>query len=152
MARLKSVLGYFAAVLSGLVMLATLPAIIFLAEPFITASGLTVAAKYTGGKVAQTIDHGAYQTRVHKPAFEALIGQSKRGFVQVDWAPLDKLPPRIDEQIDADGDGRADLRLEVDTVNKRSTLTPNASWVLDLEGTYRLKEAMMVRVRLKNPR
>ena len=151
MARLKSFLGYFAAALSGLVMLATLPALIFLTEPFIRVSGLAVSAKYTGGQVAQTIDHGAYQTRVHKPAFEALIGESKQGFFQVDWAPLDRLPPRIDEEIDADGDGLADLRLEVDTVSKRSTLTPYAPWVLDLEGTFKLKDAMMVRVRLRNP-
>ncbi len=152
MARLKSILGYLAAVFSGIVMLATLPAIMFLSEPFITASGLVVSAKYTGGVVAQTIDHGAYRTRVHRPAFEALIGESRRGFVQVDWLPPDTLPPRIEEQIDADGDGQADLRLEVDTVNKVSTLTPYAPWVLDVEGTFRLKDALMVRVRLLNPR
>jgi len=168
MARLKSFAGYFAAALSGLVMLATLPALIFLTEPFcqlcrphinhrraelanIRVSGLTVSAKYTGGQVAQTIDHGAYQTRVHTPAFEALIGESKEGFIQVDWAPLDRLPPRIDEETDADGDGRADLRLEVDTISKSSTLTPYAPWVLDLEGTFKLKDALMVRVRLRNP-
>ena len=151
MARLKSFLGYLAAALSGLVMLATLPALIFLTEPFIRVSGLAVSAKYTGGQVAQTIDHGAYQTRVHKPSFEALIGETKEGFIQVDWAPLHRLPPRIDEEIDADGDGRADLRLEVDTISKRSTLTPYAPWVLDLEGTFKLKDALMVRVRLRNP-
>jgi len=69
----------------------------------------------------------------------------------VAWAPLDALPARIDEEIDADGDGQADFRVEVDTANKESTLTPYASWVLDLEGTYRLNDTLAVRVRLRNP-
>jgi hypothetical protein len=152
MAKLRTILGYLAAVLSGVIMLATLPAVMFLAEPFIAASGLTVSAKFSGGQVAQTIDHGAYQTQVHEMAFEALFGESNRGFIQVDWAPPDRLPPHIDEEIDADGDSRPDFRLQVDTTGATSTMTPYASWVLDLEGTYEIRDALMVRVRLQNPR
>jgi hypothetical protein len=69
----------------------------------------------------------------------------------VDWVPLDVLPARIDEEIDADGDGQSDFRVEVDTANKESTLTPHASWVLEPEGTYRLEDSLMIRVRLRNP-
>ena len=53
--------------------------------------------------------------------------------------------------MDADGDGQADLRVEVDTANEASTLTPYTPWVLDLEGTYRLNDTLAVRVRLRNP-
>ncbi|MBM3187109.1 MAG: hypothetical protein FJZ90_00115 [Chloroflexi bacterium] len=58
---------------------------------------------------------------------------------------------RIDEEIDVDGDGQADWRVTVDTATKATTLTPYAPWVLELEGTYRLKEELAIRVRLRNP-
>jgi hypothetical protein len=153
MAKLKSVLGYAAAALSIPIMLAAslahspLP----LGEAFISATGLKTSANWSGGEVVRTIGHGAYETRVHRMVFDALIGERSEGFVQVAWAPLDALPARIDEEIDADGDGQADLRVEVDTANKESTLTPYVSWVLDLEGTYRLNDTLAVRVRLRNP-
>ncbi len=83
--------------------------------------------------------------------FDALLWERSEGFIQVGWAPSNALPARIDEEIDVDGEGRADLRVEVDTANKASTLTPYASWVLDLEGTYRLNDTLAVRVRLRSP-
>ena len=156
MAKLGPVLGYIVAALSILIMVASVFGYILLQEPslsgpLIAATGLTTSPWYTGGEVARTVDHGAYQTQIHRPVFDALIGERKEGFVQVAWSPLGALPARIDEEIDADGDGQVDFRVEVDTPNKESTLTSHASWVLDLEGTYRLKDTLAVRVRLRNP-
>lgn len=152
MAKLKPVLGYVMAVFSCLISVAMLPAIMFLSEPLITATGLTISPNFSGGEVVQTIDHGAYQTQVHRMVFDdTLIGERKEGFIQVDWTPLDALPAHIGEEVDADGDGQADFRVEVDTANKESTLTPYASWVLELEGTYKPEGLLMVRVRLRNP-
>jgi len=155
MAKLKPVLGYIVAALSILIMVASVFGYILLQEPslsgpLIAASGLTTSPWYSGGEVVRTVDHGAYQTQIHRPVFDALIGERKEGFVQVAWSPLGALPARIDEEIDADGDGQADFRVEVDTPNKESTLTSHASWVLDLEGTYRLEDTLAVRVRLRN--
>ena len=65
--------------------------------------------------------------------------------------PPDSLPAQIDEEIDADGNGEADFRVEVDTAGKESKLTPYAPWVLQLEGTYRLEDSLAVRVFLRNP-
>jgi hypothetical protein len=151
MATMRSVFGYSMAVLSGLTMLATVPAMSALGEPLITATGLRTAARYDGGEVLRTLDHGAYHTQVHRMVFDAFIGQHREGFIQVGWVPPDGLPSRIDEEIDADGDGKADFRVEVDTVSKQSVLTPYAPWVLEMEGTYRLRKEFMVRVHLRNP-
>jgi len=152
MAKIKSILGYMVAVSSTLIMLATIPGLMFLAEPLISVTGLTISPKYSGGEVVRTIDHDAYQTQVHRMVFDdVLIGERKEGFIQVNWTPLDRLPARIDEEIDADGDGQADFRVEVDTANKETTLTPYASWVLGLEGTYEPEGSLMIRVRLRNP-
>jgi hypothetical protein len=153
MEKLKAFFGYTVAVL-------TFPIIIVmlfgafggpLGELLIEVTGLETSANWTGGEVVQTIDHGTYQTQVHRMVFDALIGERKEGFIQVGWTPPDSLPAHIDEGIDANGDGQADFRVEVDTVNKLSTLTPYASWVLELEGTFRLEDSLAVRVYLRNP-
>jgi hypothetical protein len=149
---LKAICGYTLAVLGvPLILIGIMGPSAGLDELFISATGLTLSPWFDGGEVVQTIDHGTYQTHVHRMVFDALIGERKQGFVQVDWVPLDALPARVDEEIDADGDGQADFRVEVNTANKETTLTPYASWVLELEGTYKPEGLLMVRVRLRNP-
>jgi hypothetical protein len=152
MTRLRSILGYTAAVLSFVVMVGAFPALEIFGEPLITATGLTVSPNYTGGEVTRTIDYGAYQMQVHRMVFDdVLIGERRTGFIQVDWSPLEGLPARIDEAVDVDGDGQADFRVEVDTLGEEATLTPHATWVLDVDWVYRLEDALALRVRLRNP-
>ena len=154
MAKLKSVLGYALAALGIPVMIAAVLAwsVLGLGGPFVSALGLTTSANWIGGEVVQTINHGAYQTEVHRPVFDALIGEHKKGFVQVAWRPDDALPARIDEEIDADADGQADFRIELETATRQASLTPYLPNVLELEGVYDLGETLAIRVRLKNPR
>lgn len=116
----------------------------------VSATGLTISPWFTGGEVARTVDHDTYRTDIHRPVFDALIGERKQGFVQIGWTPLEALPARIDEEVDVDGDGQADFRVKWDTGSDQATLTPYASWVLRLEGTYRLEDALAVRVTLRN--
>jgi len=153
MKKLQAVLAYTIAALMAPLVIAVLVLIQApgMSEAVVAATGLTLSAEIDGGEVARTVDHGAYRTEVHRMVFDALIGERKKGFIQVDWAPLDALPARIDEEIDADGDGQADFRLEVDTANQQSTLTSYAPWVLELEGTYERKQSLAVRVHLRNP-
>ena len=148
----KAIYGYILAMLGvPLVMIGLMGPLAGLGELFISATGLTLSPWVDGGEVMQTIDHGAYQTHVHRMVFDALIGERKEGFVQVDWLPPDALPARVDEEIDANGDGQADFRVEVVPATKEATLTPYAAWGLELEGTYRLEDSLAVRVTLKNP-
>jgi hypothetical protein len=153
MARLKSVLGYIGAALSMLIMLAGVASFgLPLGESFVSATGLTHSANWSGGEVAQTAEHGTYRTEVHRPVFDALIGERKEGFVQVAWRPADALPARIDEEIDADADGQADFRIELETATQQATLTPYSPNVTELEGVYPIGETLAIRVTLKNPR
>lgn len=152
MNKLKAFLGYTIAVLTfPLIVVTIMGSASGLGEPFIELTGLETSANFTGGEIVQTIDHSAYRTQVHRLVFDALFWERREGFIQVAWTPLAALPAHIEEEIDADGDGQADFRVEVDTARQESTLTPFASWVLDLEGTYRLDDRLAVRVRLRNP-
>jgi hypothetical protein len=154
MAKLKSILGYTMAALSIPVMMAAVLsfAILGLGGPFVEATGLQTSANWTGGEVVQMLEHGTYRTEVHRPVFDALIGERREGFVQVAWRPADALPARIDEEIDADADGRADFRVELETATRQAALTPHSANVVGLEGVYRLGETLAIRVTLKNPR
>jgi hypothetical protein len=140
------------AVLSFFLMVGAFPSVGLLAEWVIRTTRLILSPNYTGCEVARTIDHGAYQAQVHRVVFDhTLIGERRKGFIQVDWGPVDDPRARIDEEVDADGDGHPDSRMDVNTANNETTLTPYASWVLDPEGTYRLENSLTIRVRLRNP-
>jgi hypothetical protein len=153
MKKLQAFLSYTAASLAALLVLAVIFLLIGggLDKMIGTATGLTLAPSINGGGVTMAIPHGAYEAQVHRMVFDGLIGQRREGFIQVDWTPLTSLPGSIDEEIDADADGKPDFRVAVDTAKAESRLTPYASWVLGLEGTYRRKESLAVRVHLKNP-
>jgi hypothetical protein len=155
MAHVKSVLGYTAAALSIPIVVAGLFAFIapeLIGTSFLSATGLKTSANWTGGEIAQTIDHGMYQTEVHRPVFDALIGERREGFIQVAWRPPEALPTRIDEAIDANADGLADFRVDIDTAARKATVTPLSPDVLELEGVYNLGKTLAIRVRLRNPR
>ena len=153
MNKLQAVLGYTAASLATLLVLAVIVLMVGggLDKMIGAATGLTLAPSIGGGEVTMTIPPGAYEARIHRMVFDGLLGQRREGFIQVDWTPLANLPRSIDEEIDADADGRPDFRLTLDTAEAASRLTPYASWVLRLEGTYRRKESLAVRVELSNP-
>ncbi len=154
MTRLKTILGYIVAGLGIPIMIAALLPWTVLNEAgsqFVSATGLKTSANWTGGEVAQTIDHGVYQTDVHRPVFDALIGERQEGFVQVAWRPPEALPTHIDEAIDFDADGQADFRIELEPATRQATLTPYSPDVVKLEGVYDLGERLAIRVTLKNP-
>jgi hypothetical protein len=153
MAKLKSILGYSAAALSLLIALVTMYAYVSdWGSTFADLTGLVFAPTYSGGEVARTVNHGAYQTEIHRPVFDALIGETKEGFIQVAWRHADALPARIEEEIDTGGDGQADFRIALDTATRQAVLTPYSPKVIELKGVYRLGETLAIRVRLKNPR
>lgn len=119
-----------------------------LAATLVRITGLKVSPQYTGGAVVRRVDHGAWSTQVHEPVFEALFGHSREGFVQVDWTPRQAVPQRLEEEIDYDGDGRADFSVRWDRAEGAPTIRAIAPEVGALEGHYVLAERHAIRVRL----
>ncbi len=150
MARIRAFLGYLVAAAAVPVLMAGFVGMNFWSRSLVAVTGMTVSPWFTGGEESRTIAHEGYRTVVHRPVFDALIGERRRGFVQVDWTPLASLPARIDEEIDYDGDGRADFRLALDTRTGETALETGDPLVLGLQGSYKLKEAWAVRVGLRN--
>lgn len=87
MDRLKAILGYSCAVCALIAALATFLGNDALSRALASATGVTVSPWYSGGEVVRTINHGPYRTDIHRPVFDALIGERETGFVQVKWVP-----------------------------------------------------------------
>lgn len=119
----------------------------------VAATGLEVSPWYTGGAVVNTLPRAGYTVNVHRPVFDALIGERSRGFVQVDLVP-DKgaaLPAAIEETIEPAGDPRLAMRIRLDTGAAKATIESGGTHVVGLEGVYTLDQGFAVRVDLRNP-
>lgn len=153
MKRISSILGFLWALLALPIVLATFIGNGYWAEKLITVTGLHISPWDTGGEVVQTIDHGIYQTLLHRPVFDGLVAERKKGFVQVNWkASGGVLPERIDEEIDYNRDGAKDFRIQLDTGRNKAEIIALTPYVIGLGGIYNLENERAVRILLKNKR
>ena len=149
MQKLKSFFGYAWAVLAMMIALATFLGHMYFSRTLAEATGIKVHPRYSGGEVVSVTDHGAYSTSIHRPVFDALIGQTREGFVQINWSPAGGLPAVIREEIDYNSDGRKDFSITLNTATGEATLTKNDPAVAGLEKTYCLSDGWAVRVLLR---
>lgn len=149
MKTLKGILGYIWAFLTVFIVLATFMGNDYFSEQLASATGITVSPWFSGGEIVKTIDHGTYKTYIHRPVFDALIGERREGFMQLNWEPYAGLPPVIQETIDYNGDSRKDFLITLNTQTGDATLAAHTPTVLSIERSYRLKTGWAVRVVLK---
>jgi len=150
MSRTVKYLAYAWAFMAGPIVFATFmgtdPSFV---GKLVAITGLHVHPVYTGGEVSQTIDHDRYQTLVHRPVFDGLIRERNTGFVQIEWRPKDaNLPELIDEQIDFDHDGKADVRIQLNTSTNATALDPLDSRVLSANEPIHVQNSRILRVNL----
>ena len=148
MDRLKSVLGYTAAVIAFFVVLATFLGSNYFSYKLVSVTGMKVSPRFTGGEVVRTIDHNTYKTLIHRPVFDGLIGERNDGFIQINWDPLEGLPPVIEEKIDYNGDKVEDFLIRFETQTAKATLTAYNPSVKGIENTYILKNGRAARILL----
>jgi hypothetical protein len=153
-AMLKSGLGYTWAALCIVIVLATFIGMNFWQQSLAEGAGIHVSARFSGGEVRQVIDHGAYETKLHRLVFDGLITDRAEGFVQIDWVPRkdQSLPPALEEDFDIDGDGSSEFGVRVDMAGMKAELLRQAAWVLGAEPLVAADSERILRVRLRNPR
>lgn len=120
-----------------------------LAKKLVDVTGMKISPVYTGGDVERRTENPGYTTVIHKPVFACLIGESKTGFVQVDWQAKDKLPPTLSESVDLDGDRKADFTVTLDTAARSASISPQGGIAKGVLKVYTLKNGFTVRVILK---
>ncbi len=154
MRRLKSVLGYAWALTALPIILATFIGMNVWARGFTGLTGLEITPWYTGGKCAYTVPHEGYTTSVHEPVFQGLLGETKRGFVQVKWTPAAglSLPDELSDAIDVDGDGAPDFSVRLKAGAEEAELEPLSPLVLGVREVLDLGKERAVRVNVLNPK
>ncbi len=150
MKKLKAFIGYFWAVLCILIIMMTFMNNTGFAKMLAAFPFMKINPVYTGGEIAQEIDHDNYKTQIHEPVFEALIGESSTGFVQVVWTSEDNLPDIIDEKIDFDNNGIDDFQITVNTTTAETSLIKLNENVISLSISSNLKNNWAVRINIKN--
>lgn len=107
-ARILSILAYTGAGLTLLIAVAVPFVLMGVFANAVGHAGLHIDAMYTGGTVARTIQKSGYKIVVYQPVQPRMLERIEP-FVQIAFEPADKLPPRVSEEIDLDGDGQADV-------------------------------------------
>jgi hypothetical protein len=149
MKKLQSFVGYLWAVLALVIAPATFLGYNYFSRTLADTTGMKINPRFSGGEVVEVVDHGAYKTSVHRPVFDALIGQTKEGFVQIRWDPAAGLPSVIHEGIDFNQDGREDFIITLNTSTGEASLSKSNPEVIALEKSYHLRDGWAVRVLLK---
>jgi hypothetical protein len=150
MKNMKSFMGYIWAAAAIIIALATFFGQDFFGRTLASATGVIVNPWYSGGEIIKTIDHGNYKTALHRPVFDSsVIGQTKEGFIQINWEPAASLPPVISESIDFNSDGKEDFVVTLNTITGEATLAKSNPAIFGIEKSYCLRNGWAVRVRLK---
>lgn len=149
MKRLRRIAGYAWAAACIVAVLTTFFGNDYFTAKLATATGITVSARFTGGEIIRTAEHGAYRTLVHRPVYDGLIGERSEGFIQIEWRPVTGFPPVIDEDVDFTGDGQADFAFRLDTAAGSGTLTPISPAVVALQTLVKVEQGWVARVALR---
>lgn len=150
MKKLKAFLGYFAAALMVPLALFTFMGLGPVSEAIVNVTGVQISPWFTGGEVVRTVSHPPYETLIHRPVFDALIGETREGFVQIVWTPLESLPEKVEEIIDYDNDGQADFAVTLHPASKTAEWQPLTSQSYGMDGPYAIGDGMGVRIKLRN--
>jgi len=149
MNTIKTFMGFIWAV----IIVIAIPAVFMnsesLTQKLVHASAMKISPVYTGGEVLKTIENKDYTTIIHKPVFACLIGETKKGFIQVVWRAKGPLPPVIEEPVDFDGDAKNDFTVKLDTASKQAVLISDGGAAKKILKVYKLKTGFAVRVFLK---
>ncbi len=149
---LKAILGYTFAVVCIIVTVVTFVGNRYFGKILIDETGLSISPWITGGEVVRTINHGKYKTAIHQTVFMGLFSERDEGFVQIDWIEAPSLPDTIVEEIDYDGDDKADFKVEYTTGLDKVQITSTNPHVQPQVTTFKRDLGYTIRVGLNNPR
>jgi hypothetical protein len=103
---------------------------------------------YTGGDPDRSYQVDSLHITINKPVFQALIGESSKGFVQVRFSPAVSLPATIAQSIDFNNDGSSDFYLTINTVTGDTEYRSQNKLCTGLNVSSRLKKDWVVRINL----
>jgi hypothetical protein len=140
MKRMIHFLAYGAAVLTVLFAVALPIKVMPFFLSVVGALDLKIAPWFSGGETAFVLDRGGYQIKVYHPVYPALVGEGKKGFVQLVWQPKSALPLKVQDAIDLNRDGTVDCEISFSNpANEKAvphlTVIPKSPWVRPVQNS-----------------
>jgi hypothetical protein len=127
MQKLKLISGVMWAILCLIIVLALFPGLNAISGSIARLPFMKINPNYTGGEVASHIVSTNYSREIRKPVFDGLIGEKRKGFVQVDWRG--NIPEILNDTIDYDFDNIPDFRIRISKSGAKTEIEPISSKV-----------------------
>jgi hypothetical protein len=122
MKNIKIIAGISWAFAGLLVIIILFPGLTGFSKSFGHLSFMKINPNYSGGDVAFSDTVPGYRLDIRKPVFDGLLGERKKGFVQLDWRG--KIPEIISDTIDFDRDGKSDFAIVINTRELKTGIEP----------------------------
>ena len=152
MKKLITILGFAWAAVCLLIVLIMFPGLDGFSKQMAKLPFMKINPLYSGGDVVTTVASERYSVMIHEPVFAALIGESSKGFVQLDWNWTDSIPVPVTDTIDFDMDNRMDFIIGIDPSAERLQMEALHNAVGEIEASTRTENGWLVRVGLTNER
>jgi hypothetical protein len=152
MKKLPAILGFFWAVLCLIIVLVMFPGLDSCSRQLAKLPFMKINPTFSGGDTAATVCYENYVLDIHEPVFAALIGESSRGFVQLDWTWKDSIPVVISDTIDYNMDLAPDFIIGIDPSAEKLQIKSLNEIVKGIEASARTENGWIVRVELDRAR
>ena len=139
--------GLIWALLCLVVMIIFFPGMAGFSKAFAALPFMKINPRFNGGEVAFMETQPACTLVVHRPVFDGLLGDRKKGFVQIDWKG--HLPPVISDTIDYDKNGMPDFFVNLDVKSNIAKITSINENVVSLGISTPASFGWILRVNLK---
>lgn len=147
MKTFKKIAGITWAILGVLLIIVLFPGLTGFSRSLAGMPFMKINPNYSGGEEVFREISPACTLVVHRPVFDGLTGERKKGFVQIDWRG--KLPEIISDTIDYDRNNIPDFIVNINTRENISKLFPSVKNVMGLNISTPASYGWTVRVGLR---
>lgn len=147
MKKVKLIAGIIWAFLGLVLIIALFPGLPGFSKSLASLPFMKINPNYTGGEIVYRDDRPACTLIVHKPVFDGLFRERKKGFVQVDWKG--KIPETISDTVDYNNDGKPDFLAKIDVKSNTTTIVPLRGDIKSLNVSTPVSFGWSIRVNLQ---
>jgi hypothetical protein len=148
MKKILTILGYIWAGICLLTVLIMFTGLDSFSKQLARLPFMKINPIYSGGEVIKKIETSDYTIELHEPVFESLIGESKEGFVQMEWIWKDTMPESVRDTIDYNNDNKNDFIIHIKTGSKEIVLEKIEEKVQDVDASAMTQDGWIVRIGL----
>ena len=150
MKKLIIILGFTWAAICLVIILIMFPGLDSFSRQLARLPFMKVNPTLSGGDTVRSVTREDYTFHIHRPVFDALIGESSNGFIQLDLEWNDSIPVPVNDSIDFNMDDHIDFFISIDPLSDQVHLNPLQPHVRDIIAEARLENGWIVRVGLIN--